>query len=195
MASQKRIFQRIQQPFSVKRNNSFPHPSIRHINMYAWIWAYMYCYRYASKVSHTSLRLPLQRLWHPVHLPTPILNHQIEWGTLFNRISIKSSLSFLNRVNAETKRHSKQQKLSARRHAREHQLELRMRSTTWNEVWTRYTTSTARTVSYRNYPNPMEPLPLIVTRTTCNGVNILPNQPSPHFFLFYPLPQIYTHSI
>ena len=64
---------------------------------------------------------------------------------------IKSSLSFLNRVNAETKRHSKQQKLSARRHAREHQLELRMRSTTWNEVWTRYTTSTARTVSYRNY--------------------------------------------
>ena len=62
MASQKRIFQRIQQPFSVKRKNSFPHPSIRHINMYAWIWAYMYCYRYASRVSHTSLRLPLQRL-------------------------------------------------------------------------------------------------------------------------------------
>ena len=64
---------------------------------------------------------------------------------------VRSSLSFLNRVNAETKRHSKQQKLSARCHAREHQFELRMRSNTWNEVWTRYTTSTARTVSYRNY--------------------------------------------
>ena len=91
--------------FSQKKKNSFPHPSIGH-NMYAWIWAYMYCYRYASKVSHTSLRLPLQRLWHPVHLPTLIFNHRIEWGTLFNRISIKSSLSFLNGVNAETKRHS-----------------------------------------------------------------------------------------
>ena len=41
----------------------------------------------------------------------------------------KSSLCFLNGVNAATKRHSKQQKLSARRHAREHQFELRMRST------------------------------------------------------------------
>ena len=40
------------------------------------------------------------------------------FSTLF-----KSSLSFLNRVNAETKQHSKQQRLFARLHAREHQFE------------------------------------------------------------------------
>ena len=87
VASQKRIFTEYNSLTQVKKKILSLTQAL-HTYMYACtyvciqIYIYMAIQLYVSKNITYKLQVSFQRLRCPVHLPTPILNHQIGWGTL-----------------------------------------------------------------------------------------------------------------